>query len=145
MAEIRDVNYSMTDPAGKIVDGDIILDGNFCQHTPGTEILRDVKELEIRDGNWGNVKPQPTWKVAGGNWAQISWCTHLRPELAGFGKKPCAKDCEHAVMTDLQAQTQATVRIAALRAVKIAELDTELAKTTATELATARYKAVVQG
>jgi len=94
---IQDGQFSYRDPAGRVHDGDTIVTGNYCQAAPGTEILRDVKDLTILGGNWVNVRAQPSWAIKGGNWMQVERCTNLHPELIALGVKACAKDCQHAV------------------------------------------------
>jgi len=89
-------NYCCKDPE-HLADGDIVIGGNYSQHTPGTEIAADVKTLVIRGGNWGNVKPQPTWTIEGGNWAQIERCSHRRSNqvLVRNGLPKCTARCRH--------------------------------------------------
>ena len=97
MATLKGRNFSYIDPVGFVHDGDTISDGNFCQALPDTPILAKIKSLTILDGNFVNVRRQPTWTVKGGNWAQISWCSHLHPELMDFRLRSCIEDCEHVV------------------------------------------------
>jgi len=86
-------NYSFRDPPFK--DGDVVEGGNYCQLEPGTAICAAVETLTIIGGNFVNCIPQAGWTVTGGNWCQIGYCTHDRPELIDKGLKPCADDCEH--------------------------------------------------
>jgi len=76
-------------------DGDIVEGGNYMQLFPDTEICKDVKDLTIRGGNFINCKPQPTWKIEGGNWCQKSWCSHEHPEWVKEGLPKCDEHCEH--------------------------------------------------
>ena len=95
MAEIAKGNWSFRDPGDEIPDGSVIVGGNFRQLVPDTVILAG-KRLTIRGGNWINVKPDPNWtvEVKGGNWAQISCCSHLHPEWIKRGLPECPEDCE---------------------------------------------------
>lgn len=95
-------NYSFKTKFDHIKDGDVIEGGNYSQHTPDTEILKGIKDLTIRGGNFINVQKQPTWRIEGGNWAQIERCSHLHPELIEKGLKECAKDCKHRQGTEKQ-------------------------------------------
>jgi len=94
-------NFAFTDPPFK--DGDTVRGGNFSQHTPGTEICKDVTRLVIEAGNYVNCVPQPGWTVRGGNWAQISRCTHLMDTIPK-GMQECADNCSHrsATVQDVQ-------------------------------------------
>ena len=102
MAEIKSGNWSFKDPevtddrtGAHVSDGDTILGGNFSQHTPGTEIMKGYKTLTVRGGNFVNVTPQPGWKIEGGNWHQVSRCSHTHPEWVAKGLPECPADCQH--------------------------------------------------
>jgi len=93
MAVITSGNWSFKEPPLK--DGDVVEMGNFSQFQPGTEICKDVKDLTIKGGLWINVKAQPTWRVEGGNWAQVPRCSHVHPDWVARGMAECPTDCEH--------------------------------------------------
>jgi len=122
MAVIKKGNFSYRDPVDVIHDGDTIEDGNFCQAIPDTAILVKVRDLTILDGNWINVKRQPTWTVKGGNWAQISRCTHLNPNLLNRGVAPCAANCAH-VVPGATVATAASLKTAAKAAIDAGKQD----------------------
>ena len=88
-------------------DGDTITGGNFTRLRPDTSLCEHVTGLIITGGNWVNVRPQPTWRIEGGNWAQIEFCSHERPDLVErHGLAACAEDCAHRqadVLLDLDA------------------------------------------
>jgi len=85
-------NYSFQDPA--LLKGSVVDSGNFTQAVPNTEIMTD-KTLTINGGNFTNVKKQPEWKINGGNWTQIDFCSHLHPEFVGKGLPECGTECKH--------------------------------------------------
>ena len=98
MATIERGNWSFRDPGDDIPDGSTINGGNFSQAVPGTVILAG-KTLLINGGNWTNVAIDPAWTVNGGNHTQISWCSHLHPELIPRGLPECAEVCSHTTET----------------------------------------------
>jgi len=83
-------NHSFKEPPLK--EGDVITGGSYSQAVPGTEICAGVKTLTITGGNFVNCKPQPSWDIRGGNWAQIERCSHNHPNI---GLKKCRVDCRH--------------------------------------------------
>ena len=89
----ENINSSFKEPPFQ--DGDVVSSGNYSQLVPGTEICHKVKELTITGGNFTNCKPRPTWDIQGGNWSQVSFCSHLHPKLVERGLPQCADDCEH--------------------------------------------------
>ncbi len=96
MTDISRINASFRDP-DEIQSGDTISGGNFSQLNPNTEIMVG-KNLTINSGNFTNVKQQPEWIINGGNWNQVSKCSHINPKLMNFGLVECGLECEH--MTD---------------------------------------------
>ena len=96
IAELRNL---LPKERGQLIEnGDVILGGNFTQHTPGTEIMKGY-QLTIRGGNFGNVKKQPGWKIEGGNWRQIERCSHVHPGWVKHGLPKCPDDCPHRSAT----------------------------------------------
>src|SRR3989304_5820059 len=93
MAIITQGNWSFQEPPLK--DGDIIEGGNYTQLLPDSEICKDVKDLIIKGGNFVNCKPQPTWKITGGNWCQKSFCSHEHPGWVKDGLPICPENCAH--------------------------------------------------
>ena len=93
MAIIKSGNFSFKEPPFK--NGDIVEGGNYSQLTPHTEICKNVTILTVNGGNFCNCKPQDGWILNGGNWCQIEFCTHDRPELIEKGLTPCVADCGH--------------------------------------------------
>ena len=93
MTEIVHGNFSFKEPPFE--DGDFVHGCNCIQLQPGTEICKTVKDLTIVGGNFINCKPQPGWIISGGNWAQISFCSHQHPEWIEHGLSVCAEDCGH--------------------------------------------------
>ena len=85
-------NYAFEKPDLK--DETVINSGNFSQIKPGTEIMVG-KKITINGGNFSNVKKQPEWKINGGNWTQIDFCSHLHPEFVGKGLPECGTECKH--------------------------------------------------
>ena len=83
MSTIASCNYAFQDPP--LHDGDIVHGGTFIQALPGTEIAKGVKVLTIEGGNWINVKPQPTWVIKGGNWAQKDFSPKKHAEWVKAG------------------------------------------------------------
>ena len=92
-------NYSFQDPIADFKNGDVITAGNFTQLIPETEIMKGLT-LTISGGNFTNVKQQPEWTVTGGNWTQISRCSHLHPEWIAVGLSECANECQHMTHKD---------------------------------------------
>ena len=91
-------NWSFQNP--DIPDGSTIENGNFLQATPDTVILAG-KTLEINGGNFVNVKEDPNWTINGGNWTQLSFCSHLHPKWLAAGYiDECVENCSHVVATD---------------------------------------------
>lgn len=85
-------NWSFQEPPFR--DGDVIESANCSQHTPETEVCKDVRDLKIIGGNFVNVKMQATWAIEGGNHCQLS--RHVDEERAkAWGLPPCKADCEH--------------------------------------------------
>jgi hypothetical protein len=101
MALISDGNWSHRDPGDAIEAGSTISGGNFSQVVPDTPILVG-KPLVITGGNWSNVRRDPAWTVNGGNWTQISLCSHLHPGKVAKGLLPSGHpaNCTHVVDTD---------------------------------------------
>ena len=97
----RSGNHACKEPP--FTDGDIVLGGNYMQHTPGTEICKGVENVIVEGGNFVNCVPPDSWVIRGGNWVQISRCTHLM-ETVPRGMTLCAEDCEHrsATMQDVE-------------------------------------------
>ena len=93
MAIIRHGNFAFQEPPFK--DGDVIEGGNFFQLYPGTAICARVKNLTIKNGLFVNCVPQPTWKIEGGAWTQMDFCSHDRPDLIRRGLPVCPADCRH--------------------------------------------------
>lgn len=89
-------NYSFTDPSAHFKNGDVIESGNFFQLIPNTEIMADLT-ISITGGNFTNVKKQAGWTVTGGNWTQVSLCSHVHPE---FALTPCSGECAHMKSKD---------------------------------------------
>jgi len=83
-------NYSFKDPPLK--EGDTVSGGNYSQAVSGTEICEGVKNLTITGGNFTNCKRQDSWKVSGGNWAQIDFCSNNHPDM---GLEECSENCRH--------------------------------------------------
>jgi hypothetical protein len=86
-------NFSFKDPPFK--DGDVIEGGNYTQLVPHTLICEGVKNLTINGGNFVNCKPQPGWILNGGNWCQVEYCSHERPDLIIEGLDLCVENCKH--------------------------------------------------
>ena len=99
MATIKSGNFSFKEPGDKVPDGSTIEGGNFSQLVPDTAILVG-KTLAINGGNFVNVRKQPEWTVNGGNWCQVSRCSHLHPEWVALGLGECAENCGHVVEVD---------------------------------------------
>jgi len=95
MTTIETGNWSFKDPPFK--DGDVVESCNCSQLYPNTEICNDVRNLTIHGGNFVNCKQQPTWTVTGGNWAQVSRCSHVNSWLVERGLPVCAENCKHRV------------------------------------------------
>lgn len=93
MAIIREGNWSFQDP--RFQDGDVVYGGNFTQLFPDTEICVGVENVTVHGGNFVNCKVPAGWKLQGGNWCQISFCSHLRPDLIAHGLPVCQEDCSH--------------------------------------------------
>ena len=98
MATIKHGNWSFKEPGNDVPDGSTIEGGNFSQLVPGTIILKG-KKLTINGGNFVNVKRDPVWTIKGGNWTQVSRCSHLHPEWIAHGLEECPVDCEHRSAT----------------------------------------------
>ena len=86
-------NYSFREPPFK--EGDTVTGGNYMQLAPGTDICAGMKNLTITGGNFVNCAKQPTWDVKGGNWCQVSRCSHKHPEWVAKGLPKCVADCQH--------------------------------------------------
>jgi len=99
MAEITGGNWSFRDPGDDVPDGSTITGGNFSQLVPDTPILVG-KTLTIRGGNWCNVRKDPAWTIEGGNFVQVSRCSHVHPSWLAKGLLECAENCPHVVDTD---------------------------------------------
>jgi len=93
MSVIRQGNFCWREPPFE--NGDVIEGCNCSQLTPNTEICKGVLNLTINGGNFVNCKPQPSWVVNGGNWAQKSMCSHEHPEWLRWGLPACKEDCQH--------------------------------------------------
>ena len=86
-------NFSFANPpfsAGDTVEG-----GNYTQLLPDTEICVGVEGVVVTGGNFVNCKPPASWTLNGGNWCQISFCSHVRPDLVKHGLPVDGEDCEH--------------------------------------------------
>lgn len=92
-------NYSFQDPIADFKNGGVITAGNFTQLIPNTEILKGLT-LTIEGGNFTNVKVQPEWTVTGGNWTQISRCSHVHPDWIEKGLPECSVECSHMTNKD---------------------------------------------
>lgn len=93
MATIKHGNWVCKKPP--FADGDVVEGGNFHQLLPNTAICAAVTNLTIHGGNFVNCLPQPTWTIDGGNWAQIEFCSHGRPDLIPRGLPACPEVCIH--------------------------------------------------
>ncbi|KKM07841.1 hypothetical protein LCGC14_1729890 [marine sediment metagenome] len=93
MAVVTTGNWSFEQPPFR--DGDVIEGGNCSQLVPDTEICAGVTDLTINGGNFVNCKPQSTWTINGGNWAQIQRCSHVHPEWIAKGLPADKEDCIH--------------------------------------------------
>ena len=94
MPDILRGKWSFTDPGDDVPDGSVIRGGNFTQLLPDTPVLVG-KKLTIYGGNFTNVRKDSNWTIHGGNFAQVSFCSHVRPEIVERGLPLCADDCEH--------------------------------------------------
>ena len=89
------------EPSPPLAEGDVVEGGNFCQAIPGTEICAEIENLTIRGGNFTNVAAQPTWLIEGGNFAQVDFCSHERPDLVEHNLlRICPRDCVHRLAID---------------------------------------------
>lgn len=93
MSIIRQGNFCFREPPFE--EGDVIKGCNCSQLVPNTAICAHILKLTIDGGNFVNCKPQPTWIVTGGNWAQKSMCSHEHAEWERWGMAQCAEDCSH--------------------------------------------------
>jgi len=94
-------NYTFKNPTVEQVPvGSTINSGNFTQLEPDTPIMVG-RTLTINSGNFTNVRQDPNWIINGGNWTQVSRCSHVRPNLISRGLEECEEDCEHVVDTDV--------------------------------------------
>jgi hypothetical protein len=112
MAEWKSGNWSYKQPPLK--DGDTISGGNYSQIAPGTILAPDVRDVTVTGGNFVNCDraecEKRGWKITGGNWVQLEWCSNEHPELIARGLKPCAADCAHRGALTLQAIPEAEYR-----------------------------------
>lgn len=92
-------NYSFTDPVEYFKNGDVINGGNFSQLVPNTEIMAGLT-LTINGGNFTNVKKQAGWTVTGGNWTQVSRCSHVNQSWVSKGLSECSVECSHMKSKD---------------------------------------------
>jgi hypothetical protein len=92
-------NYSFTDPTEFFNDGAVITQGNFSQLYPDTPIMVG-KRLTIKSGNFVNCRKDPNWIIEGGNFVQISRCSHVNPEFVARGLTECVLDCVHKTGED---------------------------------------------
>ena len=93
MSVIRQGNFCFREPPFE--NGDVVEGGNYSQLQPDTEICAGVINLTINGGNFVNCKPQPSWVLNGGNWAQKEFCSHGHPEWEKWGMVQCKPDCAH--------------------------------------------------
>jgi hypothetical protein len=58
------------------------------------------KTLTINNGNFVNVRRDPSWIVNGGNWTQVSRCSHIHPGWINNGLAECSENCIHVTDID---------------------------------------------
>ena len=96
MTEFKGGNFAFTQPpfaSGDVVHGG----GNYTQLVPETPICVGVENVTVYGGNFVNCVPPASWDIRGGNWAQISLCSHTNPHLIALGLPVCAEACAHRV------------------------------------------------
>ena len=98
MTDYHSGNFAFTDPPFQ--DGDVVHSCNCIQALPGTEICVGVPNVTVLGGNFVNCIAPPTWDKQGGNWGQMSFCSHLHPNRVEHGLPECEEECEHLVDTD---------------------------------------------
>ena len=81
-------------------DGDTFTECNFARLVPGTEIGLNAKgepcaKLMFIRCNLLNCIPPDDATVIDCNTAQVSYCSHLSPELVAAGLPVCKADCKH--------------------------------------------------
>ena len=76
-------------------DGQVVVGENLSQLMPGTPIGQGVKGLTFIGCNLTNCIVPDDAKVERCNTTQVSFCSHLHPELVALGLPECGEDCEH--------------------------------------------------
>jgi len=76
-------------------DGETIRDRNLSQLVPGTPIFHGVKGLRFLRCNLTNCIVPEDAEVVDCNTAQVSFCSHLHPEMKGLPQ--CPEKCEHVI------------------------------------------------
>ena len=81
-------------------DGDTFTECNFARLVPGVKIGLNAKgdpcaKLTFTRCNLFNCIPPDDATVIDCNTAQVSYCSHLAPELVAAGLPVCKADCEH--------------------------------------------------
>ena len=79
---------------GEVIKGKDRKGKGLHRKNPNTVIFPGKKNLRFEKVNMVNVKKDASWTLDGCNNAQVSFCSHLHPEM---GLDPCAVDCEHRV------------------------------------------------
>lgn len=80
-----------------LYSGDVVEQTNFQQLLPGTEIGVGVAGITLRKCNLINCKFPKGTSFQKCQRKQVSYCSHLHPELVSRGLKECRKNCKHVV------------------------------------------------
>jgi len=88
-------NYCHGKAVTHLASGDTITGGNYSQLVPDTDVFTKLDNITVTGGNFCNCRKPATWTVEGGNWGQVSRCSHEHPEWVAKGLPVCAEDCEH--------------------------------------------------
>jgi len=88
-------NFAFGKSVAHLTSGDTITGGNYTQVTPDTDVFAGIEDVTVTGGNFVNCHRPASWTCTGGNWCQIEFCSHERPELIAKGLTPCADDCAH--------------------------------------------------
>ena len=95
MAKHTSGRFVMGMSVAHLKSGDTISGGNYAQLEPDTDVFAGIENVTVTDGKFVNCRRPSTWTCTGGNWCQVEFCSHDRPDLVEFGLKRCANDCVH--------------------------------------------------
>lgn len=94
-------NYAYGKTLPSVENGAVLQGHNFTQFVQNTPIFEGITGLTFAGCNLVNCSVPADANVVNCNIRQFSRCSHVHPELVGFGLTECSENCIHVVDADV--------------------------------------------